>query len=52
MIDMVRKHTVPNTGNWRTIVAMLDRSHEIMKIAKAAARDFVSRKIPFPLPFD
>lgn len=43
MIDMIRKHTVPNSGNWKTVTAMLDRSHEILRMSKAAAHDFVRR---------
>ncbi|MCJ1281611.1 hypothetical protein MMC26_000931 [Xylographa opegraphella] len=41
MIDMIRKHTVPDTGNWRTIVPMVERSQEILRMAKDATRKFV-----------
>ena len=41
MIDMIRKHTVEGTGNWRTIVAMVQRSQEMLRMAKDATRSFV-----------
>ena len=41
MIDMIRKHTVPDTGNWRTIVPMVERTQEMLRMAKDATRNFV-----------
>ena len=41
MIDMIRKHTVPDTGNWRTIVSMVERTQEMLRMAKDATRSFV-----------
>jgi len=41
MIDMVRKHTVPNSGNWRTIVPMVERTQEMLRMAKDVSRTFV-----------
>ncbi|MCJ1247765.1 hypothetical protein MMC30_004980 [Trapelia coarctata] len=41
MIDMVRKHTVPNSGNWRTIVSMVERTQEMLRMAKDVSRTFV-----------
>jgi len=42
MIDMVRKHTVPDSGNWRTIVSMVERTQEMLRMAKDVSRTFVS----------
>lgn len=42
MIDMVRKHTVPNSGNWRTIVSMVERTQDMLRMAKDVSRSFVS----------
>ncbi|MCJ1376924.1 hypothetical protein MMC17_000014 [Xylographa soralifera] len=41
MIDMIRKHTVPDTGNWRTIVPMVERTQEMLRMAKDATRSFI-----------
>ncbi|KAL9120846.1 MAG: hypothetical protein Q9187_002595 [Circinaria calcarea] len=41
MLDMIRKHTVPNTGNWRSICTMVDRAHDMLRMAKDATRSFV-----------
>lgn len=41
MIDMVRKHTVPGSGNWRTIVQMVERTQEMLKMARDVSRTFV-----------
>ena len=41
MTEMVKKHTVPDTGNWRTISAIVNRSYEILSMAKDAAKNFV-----------
>ncbi|MCJ1431341.1 hypothetical protein MMC27_000692 [Xylographa pallens] len=41
MVDMIRKHTVPDTGNWRTIVPMVERTQEMLRMAKDATRSFI-----------
>ncbi|MCJ1478895.1 hypothetical protein MMC13_007579 [Lambiella insularis] len=41
MTDMIRKHTVPDTGNWRTIMAIVERTQEMLRMAKEATRSFV-----------
>lgn len=45
MLEMVKKHTVPETGNWRSICPMVDRTYDMLRMAKDVARNFVS--IPF-----
>lgn len=41
MIDMVRKHTVEGTGNYRTICEMIDHTRQILYESKTVARIFV-----------
>ena len=41
MIDMVRKHTVPNSDNWRTVVPMVERTQEMLRMAEDVSRTFV-----------
>ncbi|KAI4122253.1 MAG: hypothetical protein LQ347_006571 [Umbilicaria vellea] len=41
MLEMIKKHTIPDTGNWRIICPMVDRSHEMLRMAKDATRSFV-----------
>lgn len=41
MTDMVRKHTVEGTGNWRAICDIIDRTKEMLYAAKSTARTFV-----------
>ncbi|KAL8979634.1 MAG: hypothetical protein Q9205_005084 [Flavoplaca limonia] len=41
MIDMVRKHTVEGTGNYRTICEMIDHTKQILYESKTVARIFV-----------
>lgn len=41
MIDMVRKHTITGSGNWRTIVQMVERTQEMLKMARDVSRNFV-----------
>ena len=41
MIDMVRKHTVEGTGNYRTICEMIDHTKRILYESKTVARIFV-----------
>ncbi|SLM38355.1 hypothetical protein LPUS_08518 [Lasallia pustulata] len=32
MLEMIKKHTVPETGNWRQICPMVARSHEMLRM--------------------
>ena len=41
MIDMVRKHTVEGTGNYRTIMGCVDRAKEMLQVSKHSSRTFV-----------
>ena len=43
MMDMVKKHTVPNTDSWRTICPMLERAQEMLQMTQDATRNFVRR---------
>jgi hypothetical protein len=42
MMDMVRKHCVPGTGNYEAAQACVDRTHEMLRMFKDATRSFVS----------
>ena len=42
MADMVRKHTIEGTGNWRTICDIIDRTKEMLNVAKFTSRTFVT----------
>lgn len=42
MIDMVRKHTVEGSGNWRMICELVDRTNEMLRVSKQQARTFVA----------
>lgn len=42
MVDMVRKHTVEGTGNWRMICGLVDRSKEMLRVSKELSWSFVS----------
>ena len=42
MLDMIRKHTVEGSGNWRSICTMVERAREMMQMTKQATRGFVS----------
>lgn len=42
MVDMVRKHTVEGTGNFRTIDQMFKRANEMLFTSKQLERSFVS----------
>lgn len=41
MTEMVRKHTVEGTGNWRTISEVVDRTKEMLHTAKSISNTFV-----------
>ncbi|KAF6231876.1 hypothetical protein HO173_009959 [Letharia columbiana] len=41
MIDMVRKHTVEGSGNYRTIMGCVDRAKEMLQVSKQISRTFV-----------
>ena len=41
MLEMIKKHTVPDTGNWRSICPMVDRTYDMLRMAKDATRNFV-----------
>ncbi|KAL8916753.1 MAG: hypothetical protein Q9172_006146 [Xanthocarpia lactea] len=41
MVDMVRKHTIEGSGNFRTICDMVDRTKQILHESKTVARTFV-----------
>jgi hypothetical protein len=43
MMDMVRKHCVPGTGNYEAAQACVDRTHEMLRMFKEATRNFVSQ---------
>ena len=45
MIDMVRKHTVPESGNWRTIINLVERAQSMLKDAKLVSREFVRSQV-------
>ncbi|KAI9846059.1 MAG: hypothetical protein M1830_007472, partial [Pleopsidium flavum] len=40
MLEMIKKHTTPETGNWRSICTMVDRSYDMLRMAKDATRNF------------
>ncbi|KAI9716358.1 MAG: hypothetical protein M1812_005424 [Candelaria pacifica] len=40
MLEMIQKHTVPGTGNYKTITPMVERSKEMLWQSKSASRDF------------
>jgi hypothetical protein len=42
MMDMVRKHCTPGTGNHNAAQACVDRTHEMLRMFKEATRNFVS----------
>lgn len=42
MMDMVRKHCVEGTGNYDTAKACVDRTHQMMRMFKEVAHNFVS----------
>ena len=42
MVDMVRKHTVEGSGNYRTIMGCVDRAQEMLRVSKQIARTFVN----------
>ena len=41
MTDMVRKHTVEGSGNWRTIMDVVERTKEMLYQSKKMSRQFV-----------
>ena len=41
MMEMVKKHTVEGSGNWRMICELLDRTNEMLQVSKQQARTFV-----------
>ncbi|KAL8859942.1 MAG: hypothetical protein Q9178_003490 [Gyalolechia marmorata] len=41
MVDMVRKHTIEGSGDFRTICDMVDRTKQILHESKTVARTFV-----------
>ena len=41
MLDMIMKHTVPGTGNYKMIHQMVDRASEMLRMFKIASRSFV-----------
>ncbi|KAL9580389.1 MAG: hypothetical protein Q9212_004527 [Teloschistes hypoglaucus] len=41
MLEMIRKHTKEGSGNYRTVSEMIDRTNEILRTSKTAARAFV-----------
>jgi hypothetical protein len=45
MVDMVRKHTVEGTGNYRTIMGCVERTKHMLYEAKQIARSFVGSAI-------
>ena len=42
MMEMIKKHTVPDTGNWKSICPMVERTYQMLRMAKDATRSFVS----------
>ena len=48
MVDMVRKHTVEGSGNWRTIMDMVNRADEMLKTSKQLSWSFVRVLIGAP----
>ncbi|KAI9838202.1 MAG: hypothetical protein M1838_004654 [Thelocarpon superellum] len=47
MLEMVQKHTVPNSNNWITITTMVERSKEMISQHKSVMRSFVPRTDTF-----
>lgn len=43
MMDMVRKHCVPGTGNYEAAQACVDRTHEMIRMFRDSTRNFVSQ---------
>ena len=41
MLEMVRKHTVPETGNYRTMTEFVNRAKEMLYTSKQSQRIFV-----------
>ena len=41
MLEMVRKHTAPETGNYRTMTEFVDRAKEMLHHSKQTQRIFV-----------
>lgn len=41
MIDMIRKHTVEGSGNYRTVCDMIDRAKKMLYDSKTVSRTFV-----------
>lgn len=41
MLEMIKKHTVPETSNHRTISGMVDRAKEMLHSSKTIAWSFV-----------
>jgi hypothetical protein len=41
MLDMVRKHTVEGSGNYRTIMPMVDRCKEMLNQFRQVTTNFV-----------
>ena len=50
MIDMVRKHTVEGSGNWRMICELVDRTNEMLRVSKQQARSFVHSTLGYGFP--
>ncbi|KAI9816911.1 MAG: hypothetical protein M1827_001556 [Pycnora praestabilis] len=44
MLEMIQKHTIPYSGNWNTIAPMVDRTKDMLHMAKTATRSFVPPK--------
>ena len=43
MMDMVRKHCVEGSGNWKMAQACVDRTHGMVRDFKKAVYSFVSQ---------
>jgi hypothetical protein len=41
MLDMIRKHTVEGSGNYRTILPMVDRCKEMLRQFREITSTFV-----------
>ncbi len=46
MMDMVRKHCMEGSGNYKAAEACVDRTHEMLRMFKQATATFVSQASP------
>jgi hypothetical protein len=52
MLEMVQKHTVPDSADWQKITPMVERAREMRLQHKKATKDFVRRRPPSGCMFE